>query len=220
MSLDELKSKLSDFIQEYSITKFETEDVVELVSEGESIDWIADQLKGDKPIDAAAIASLLKEIQNEVRPPQEPGTNETETAPAAESDTPDLSDADLSQLDMAQIGEMLPKGMKLPPGFNAQELKSLMESPQGQVMADFMVFCQEQGVDLGEGGLNNPQTERLRNEWLSTPRDSLEGKTPAEMLAQVQGKVETFRREEPRVGRNDPCPCGSGKKYKKCCGRA
>ena len=27
------------------------------------------------------------------------------------------------------------------------------------------------------------------------------------------------RREEPKVGRNDPCPCGSGKKYKKCCGR-
>jgi uncharacterized protein YecA (UPF0149 family) len=22
-----------------------------------------------------------------------------------------------------------------------------------------------------------------------------------------------------RIGRNDPCPCGSGKKYKKCCGR-
>jgi hypothetical protein len=31
-------------------------------------------------------------------------------------------------------------------------------------------------------------------------------------------KVETVRREEPKVGRNDPCPCGSGKKYKKCCG--
>ena len=26
------------------------------------------------------------------------------------------------------------------------------------------------------------------------------------------------QREEPKVGRNDPCPCGSGKKYKKCCG--
>jgi preprotein translocase subunit SecA len=25
-----------------------------------------------------------------------------------------------------------------------------------------------------------------------------------------------FRRDEPKVGRNDPCPCGSGKKYKKC----
>jgi hypothetical protein len=31
-------------------------------------------------------------------------------------------------------------------------------------------------------------------------------------------KVETVRREEPKVGRNDACPCGSGKKYKKCCG--
>ena len=29
----------------------------------------------------------------------------------------------------------------------------------------------------------------------------------------------TIRNEEPKVGRNDPCPCGSGKKYKNCCGR-
>ena len=26
-------------------------------------------------------------------------------------------------------------------------------------------------------------------------------------------------RKEPKIGRNEPCPCGSGKKYKKCCGR-
>ncbi len=31
-------------------------------------------------------------------------------------------------------------------------------------------------------------------------------------------KPETFKRENPKVGRNEPCPCGSGKKYKKCCG--
>jgi preprotein translocase subunit SecA len=31
-------------------------------------------------------------------------------------------------------------------------------------------------------------------------------------------KPETIRREGKKVGRNDPCPCGSGKKYKKCCG--
>ena len=30
--------------------------------------------------------------------------------------------------------------------------------------------------------------------------------------------VQTVRREGPKVGRNDPCPCGSGKKYKKCHG--
>jgi len=32
-------------------------------------------------------------------------------------------------------------------------------------------------------------------------------------------KVRTIRRDAPKVGRNDPCPCGSGKKYKKCHGR-
>ncbi|MBT7153787.1 MAG: SEC-C domain-containing protein, partial [Deltaproteobacteria bacterium] len=26
-------------------------------------------------------------------------------------------------------------------------------------------------------------------------------------------------RTEPKIGRNQPCPCGSGKKYKKCCGK-
>jgi preprotein translocase subunit SecA len=31
-------------------------------------------------------------------------------------------------------------------------------------------------------------------------------------------KQETVVRTQPKVGRNDPCPCGSGKKYKKCHG--
>jgi SEC-C motif-containing protein len=33
-------------------------------------------------------------------------------------------------------------------------------------------------------------------------------------------QIETARRQQPKVGRNEPCPCGSGKKYKKCCGKA
>jgi preprotein translocase subunit SecA len=32
------------------------------------------------------------------------------------------------------------------------------------------------------------------------------------------GKIKTVTRDQPKVGRNEPCPCGSGKKYKKCCG--
>ncbi|MEA2174139.1 MAG: preprotein translocase subunit SecA [Blastocatellia bacterium] len=32
------------------------------------------------------------------------------------------------------------------------------------------------------------------------------------------GKTKTVTRDQPKVGRNEPCPCGSGKKYKKCCG--
>ncbi|MBD3170021.1 MAG: preprotein translocase subunit SecA [candidate division Zixibacteria bacterium] len=34
-----------------------------------------------------------------------------------------------------------------------------------------------------------------------------------------QAKPQTVKREGKKVGRNDPCPCGSGKKYKKCCGK-
>ncbi|MCJ7543705.1 MAG: SEC-C domain-containing protein [Phycisphaerae bacterium] len=42
----------------------------------------------------------------------------------------------------------------------------------------------------------------------------------AEAAAQAAPqKVATIVKQGPRVGRNDPCPCGSGKKYKKCCGR-
>ncbi|MDT7778598.1 MAG: preprotein translocase subunit SecA, partial [Acidobacteriota bacterium] len=31
-------------------------------------------------------------------------------------------------------------------------------------------------------------------------------------------RTKTVTRDQPKVGRNEPCPCGSGKKYKKCCG--
>ena len=39
------------------------------------------------------------------------------------------------------------------------------------------------------------------------------------MQKRTQGENVTVRRTAPKVGRNDPCPCGSGKKFKQCCGR-
>jgi preprotein translocase subunit SecA len=42
----------------------------------------------------------------------------------------------------------------------------------------------------------------------------------AEAGAGGTGRVETVRRQGRKIGRNEPCPCGSGKKYKKCCGRS
>ncbi len=42
---------------------------------------------------------------------------------------------------------------------------------------------------------------------------------PAQPNAPEAGKKEPVRRTQPKIGRNDPCPCGSGKKYKNCCGR-
>jgi len=40
----------------------------------------------------------------------------------------------------------------------------------------------------------------------------------AAQAPQGEQKIKQIKLDTPKVGRNDPCPCGSGKKYKKCCG--
>ena len=52
-------------------------------------------------------------------------------------------------------------------------------------------------------GAGGQGAKRWQNTGLGEPSSRLPGAT--------------LRREEPKVGRNDPCPCGSGKKYKRCC---
>ncbi len=48
-----------------------------------------------------------------------------------------------------------------------------------------------------------------------------EGQLPeGAQVPERENKPETYRRDQPKVGRNDPCPCGRGKKYKNCCGRS
>ena len=66
------------------------------------------------------------------------------------------------------------------------------------------------------------ETERLQRQLAQRQRQAMEGRAGAD------GKVDRAAaapprpavRSGPRVGRNDPCPCGSGKKYKKCHGAA
>ena len=54
----------------------------------------------------------------------------------------------------------------------------------------------------------------------------IEQKVEKEQVAQVTGTNKDdssvkmpYKRKGEKIGRNDPCPCGSGKKYKNCCGR-
>ena len=73
--------------------------------------------------------------------------------------------------------------------------------------------------------------DRIREETLGTLfRIQLVRQRPEETASKKRamhlshgdetGKPATVRRKDKKVGRNAPCPCGSGKKYKKCCGRA
>ena len=65
-----------------------------------------------------------------------------------------------------------------------------------------------QAADLSELPLTPPGDGRRRRERELTPTHSLRPAAAPAMTAVPRAKV----------GRNDPCPCGSGKKYKKCCG--
>jgi len=49
-------------------------------------------------------------------------------------------------------------------------------------------------------------------------RPVIEGRGDAEGRVHAEAKPKAAVRTGPKVGRNDPCPCGSGKKYKKCHG--
>jgi preprotein translocase subunit SecA len=76
--------------------------------------------------------------------------------------------------------------------------------------------------------LNDPSTESqsqsaLASARVQAPQTDPFGAPRAQQPPRVGGDdavPKTIRRDEPKVGRNDPCPCGSGKKYKKCHGAA
>ena len=77
--------------------------------------------------------------------------------------------------------------------------------------------------------LNDPAAEAAASSVFGAPRSPAPNTAaPARSSATQQpprvggddAPVKTVRRDEPKVGRNDPFPCGSGKKYKKCHGTA
>jgi preprotein translocase subunit SecA len=89
----------------------------------------------------------------------------------------------------------------------------------------------QQHARLAAAGNNMQQMRREYNGYTSTnpyanystTRDSYDAQAQAQRQAaqnagRQQGPVQP-RKAEPKVGRNDPCPCGSGKKYKNCHGR-
>jgi preprotein translocase subunit SecA len=73
--------------------------------------------------------------------------------------------------------------------------------------------------------MNDPAAESVSASVFGAPRSAAPtrargGDGRAQQPPRVGGDdvIKTERRDEPKVGRNDPCPCGSGKKYKKCHG--
>ena len=65
------------------------------------------------------------------------------------------------------------------------------------------------------------QGEVKRQETVKITGEALEAIHSVDGGSKIGTDVDrTVRNEGPKVGRNDPCPCGSGKKYKNCCGKS
>jgi preprotein translocase subunit SecA len=73
-----------------------------------------------------------------------------------------------------------------------------------------------QGTRVGAAAASLPRIGGGLNEPIPEDEDAA---APASGKPEIQLPRITVRRETPKVGRNDPCPCGSGKKYKHCHGK-
>ena len=87
---------------------------------------------------------------------------------------------------------------------------------------DPVIEYRMQGYDMF-----NAMTESIREETVRMLMHvRIEEKVEREQVAKVTGTNRDdsanapITRKSEKIGRNDPCPCGSGKKYKHCCGRA
>lgn len=90
---------------------------------------------------------------------------------------------------------------------------------------DPLIEYQFVSYDMFEELSNNIQNDIVKTLFhiqIVTPEQSLEREQVAQPTSTNMDESaggNTKVRKEPKVGRNDPCPCGSGKKYKQCCGR-
>lgn len=98
-----------------------------------------------------------------------------------------------------------PQDLSLPAGVVWRDLEILRIEAGGEAdqegLVEFVAHCV---VDGQAHALHETSRfTREQGEWRY-----LDGETPT-----------TVKRQLPRVGRNAPCPCGSGKKFKRCCGQ-
>jgi len=92
--------------------------------------------------------------------------------------------------------------------------RPLLDSEEGEDMVfPIMLYGTEAGWEQLR---DDPALENRHEEFAAALGDSVIA--IMDWWLPARKAKSTLRREEPKVGRNDPCPCGSGKKFKQCCG--
>ena len=104
----------------------------------------------------------------------------------------------------------------------AQEGFAMFDEMVADIREETVKFCYNVTVTTKTERRNvvSGKTSAAKEDYKDDSAAQKGGSMPAAApKADKTGKQETIRRDMPKVGRNDPCPCGSGKKYKNCCGR-
>ena len=103
----------------------------------------------------------------------------------------------------------------------AQEGFDMFELLVSSIKEDFVKFCYNVTVQTTTERKDVIGTGESRKDEFDEDAVMSGGQdVPAgAVVPEREHKQQTVRRDAPKVGRNDPCPCGSGKKYKHCCGR-
>ena len=90
---------------------------------------------------------------------------------------------------------------------------------------DPVIAYQVEGFDMFEEMTASIQEDTVKMLMRVRPQEKLQRKEVAKITgvsggdaSSIGGRQQPIVKKEKKVGRNDPCPCGSGKKYKKCCG--
>ena len=103
----------------------------------------------------------------------------------------------------------------------AQEGFDMFEMMINSIKEEFVKFCYNVTVQTTTQrknvmGTGEGHKDEFEDDQMGTGGQQVPDQTA---VPKREHKQETVRRDAPKVGRNDPCPCGSGKKYKHCCGR-
>ncbi len=96
----------------------------------------------------------------------------------------------------------------------------MYESINQEVVETIFKVQPVKSFEVPKGVFSTLPQRFVHNEFSSLSQRSTPASNPMpEDDREAQPVSRPYQKEGPKVGRNDPCPCGSGKKYKKCCGQ-
>jgi preprotein translocase subunit SecA len=99
---------------------------------------------------------------------------------------------------------------------NKLSLSAVAGAIAPETITSFLVFLQENG-HIKNAGLLVEEVKTNKRAFLKLMPKTKKQTAPKKAAPRKKAKKPKI---DMKVGRNDPCPCGSGKKYKKCCGQS